>query len=196
MSKRPVLIPTFSMIVMLSSLDVFAHTINHDLEQTYSRAYLFLFILGRLLPFIGLGILAFKSNTIEKIFQIRWPFFICLLLGIILGYHLHHDFSVSIINQIGLIFIGILLIFTKNTQHNLISVTFFLFGSSLGFEYGSNFLHTENLMWLYIMTLGAGSIIFVLLNNVRIIGNNKFLILLNIFSLFLIISGIVLVLIS
>jgi len=196
MKIRPFLILTILSLAMLSSIDVFAHTISRDLEQTYSRAYLFLFVLARLLPFIGLGILAYKTTAEGKAFQIRWSFYVCLFLGLVLGYYLHHDFSVSILNQVGLIFIGVLLILIKNTDHKLISGTFLLFGSSLGFEYGSNFLHTVNLMWFYFLTLGAGSIIFILLNNIRIIGNSKFQIPLNIFSLFLIVSGIVLVLIS
>ena len=182
--------------IMIFSIDVSAHTISRDLELTYSRAYLLLFVLARLLPFIGLGILAFKTNTKGKTFQIRWQFFVCLLLGLIIGYHLHHGFSLSILNQVGLIFIGVLLIFTKSTEHKLILGTFLLFGLSLGFEYGRSFLHTENFMWFYILTLGAGSIIFILLNNFRIIGNPKFQIPLNIFSLFLIVSGIVLVLLT
>ena len=196
MRRRHFLIPTILLFAMLSFFDVSAHTISRDLEQTYSRAYLLLFILARLLPFVGLGILAFKTNTKGKTFQIRWQFFVCLLLGLIIGYHLHHGFSISILNQVGLIFIGVLLIFIKSTESKLIFGTFILFGSSLGFEYGRSFLHTENFMWFYILTLGAGSVIFTLLNNFRIIGNPKFQIPLNIFSLFLIVSGIVLVLLS
>ena len=196
MRRRHFLIPFILLFAMLSFIEAYAHTISRDLEQTYSRAYLLLFVLARLLPFVGLGILAFKTNTKEKTFQIRWQFFVCLFLGLLLGYHLHNDFSFSILNQVGLIFIGILLIFTKSTEHKLILGTFLLFGLSLGFEYGRSFLHTENFMWFYILTLGAGSGIFALLNNFQIIGNPKFQIPLNIFGLFLIVSGIVLVLLS
>jgi hypothetical protein len=99
-------------------------------------------------------------------------------------------------NKLGLIFIGGLLIFTKNTMHGVVKGAFFIFGLTLGFEYGRSFLHTESLLWFYILTLGAGSLIFILLNNYRIIGNPKLQAPLNVFSLFLIVSGIVLVLLA
>jgi hypothetical protein len=99
-------------------------------------------------------------------------------------------------NRVGLIFIGVLLIFTKNTEHKLIERAFYIFGLTIGFEYGRSFLHTESLLWFYILTLALGSISFIILNNFRIIGNPRLQIPLNIFSLFLIISGLLLVLLS
>lgn len=196
MRNTYILIPIIFIISILFYTDLAAHTISHDLEQTYSKAYFQLFFISKLLPFIGLGILAFNTSVKGKVFQIRWPFFITLGLGLIIGCHNHYDFSTSMLNKLGLIFIGGLLMFTKNTINDLSKRGFFIFGISLGYEYGGNFMHTESLMWFYILTLSAGSIIFMVLNNIRIIGNPTLQVPLNIFSLFLILAGIALILLT
>lgn len=196
MRKTHILIPIILIISILFCTDLAAHTISHDLEQTYSKTYFQLFFISKLLPFIGLGILAFNPSVKGKGFQVRWLFFITLGLGLIVGYYNHSDFSLSMFNKVGLIFIGGLLIFTKNTNQDLSKRAFFIFGISLGFEYGGNFMHTESLMWFYILTLCVGISIFIVLNNVRIIGNPKLQIPLNIFGIFLIPAGIAMVLLA
>lgn len=196
MSKRHFLIPVFILISFLSSTGLFAHTISQELEQTYINAYLPIFIVAKILPFIGLGILAFNTNVEGSILQIRWQFFVALFLGLGLGYQIHSDFTTSMMNKVGLILIGVLLIFIKNTEHKLIERAFYIFGLAIGFEYGRSFLHTESLLWFYILTLALGSVSFIILNNFRIIGNPRLQIPLNIFSLFLILSGLLLVLLS
>ncbi len=196
MNNKYFLTPSLFLIFFLSSNCVFAHTISHDIEQAYIKAYLPLFFLAKILPFIGLGILAFNANFSGRSLQIRWQFFAALFLGLVLGYQIHNDFTTSMLNKVGLIFIGVLLIFTKNTAHNLIKSTFYILGLTLGFEYGRSFLHTESFLWFYLLTLGLGSLSFIVLNNLRIIGNPKLQIPLNIFSLFLILSGLVLILVT
>ena len=196
MRIRHFLIPITFLIAMLSSIDISAHTISQDLEQTYIKSYFPLFFVAKMLPFIGLGILAFNTNVEGKVLQIRWQFFVAMFFGLILGYYMHNDFTTSMVNKVGLIFIGGLLIFTKNTINGVVKGAFFIFGLTLGFEYGKSFLHSESLLWFYILTLVTGGIIYIFLNNIRIIGNPMLQIPLNIFSLFLIISGIILVLLT
>ena len=174
----------------------FAHTISQDLEQTYINSYIPLLFLAKMLPFIGLGILAFNSSAKGKIIQIRWQFFAAMFLGVVLGYNLHLDITTTMINKVGLVLIGALLIFTKNTNNRFVERAFFVFGATLGFEYGSHFLHTQDLLWYYVLSLGIGSLAFIFLNNFRVIGNPKLQLPLNVFSLFLIVSGIVLVLLA
>lgn len=181
---------------ILISTNSYAHTISRDLEQTYINSYFPLFFLARILPFLGLGILAFNTKIQKQVFQLRWLFFVFLLLGLIIGYHVHHNFTTLIANKAGLIVIGALLIFTKNTMHDFVKGAIFIFGLSLGFEYGRSFLHSQDFLWYYVLSLGIGSLTFILLNNFRIIGNPKLQIPLNILSLFLIVSGIVLVLLA
>lgn len=181
---------------ILISSSSFAHTISRDLEQTYINSYFPLFFLAKLLPFIGLGVLAFNPNDEDNVFQFRWQFFAAMFPGLVLGYYLHNDFTTSMVNKVGLIFIGILLLFTKNTNNRAVVIVFFIFGITLGFEYGRHFLHTRDFMWYYAISLVVGSLTFILLNNFRIIGNPKLQAPLNVFSLFLIISGIVLVLLA
>lgn len=196
MKKTHILIPIIITISMLFCADLAAHTIGHDLEQTYSKTYFQLFFISKLLPFIGLGILAFDPSVMRKSFQLRWLFFITLSLGLLVGYFFHSDFSLSMFNKVALIFIGGLLIFTKNTNQNLSKSACYIFGISLGFEYGGDFMHTESLMWFYILTLSVGILIFIVLNNVRIIGKPKLQVPLNILSIFLILAGIAMVLLT
>lgn len=196
MRKTYSLIPVIFIITTLFCTNLAAHTINHELEQTYSEAYFQLFFISKLLPFIGLGILAFNPLSKTSGLQIRWPFFIFLGLGLIIGYHNHYEFSVSMLNKVGLAFIGGLLIFTKNTNHNVTKRAFPIFGLTLGFEFGGSLMHTESLMWFYILTLGAGSIIFMVLNNFRIIGNPRLQIPVTFFGLILILAGIALILLT
>ena len=194
MRKKYFLISFIFVIAWLLYSDLFAHTIPHDIEQAYSKTYLPLFFFAKLLPFLGLGILAFNTSAKGRVIQIRWQFFVALIPCLVLGYLLHSEMTTSMMNKVGLVLIGILLIFIKNTNNRFIERSFFIFGATLGFEYGRNFLHTENFMWYYVFSLGAGSLAFILLNNFRIIGNTKLQIPLQIFSIFLIISGIILVL--
>lgn len=196
MRKKHFLISFIYVIAWLLYSDLSAHTIPHDLEQAYGRTYLPLFFFVKLLPFLGLGILAFNTTAEGRVIQIRWQFFAAMILGLVLGYQLHNDMTTSMINKVGLVLIGILLIFTKNTNNRFIERSFFIFGATLGFEYGRHFLHTEDYMWYYVLSLITGNLFFILLNNFRIIGNIKLQIPLQIFSIFLIITGIILVLLA
>jgi hypothetical protein len=186
----------FLLIALFTSIDLSAHTINKELEQTYSETYFLLFFISSLLPFIGLGILAFNPQKKGATFQFSWPFFIFLTLGLIIGFILHDNFSTVLLNKIGLVLIGGLIIFIKDTNYKWINIVLIIFGVSLGIEYGQYFLHTESLMWFYALTFASGILLFTGLNNIRIIGNSKLQIPLNILSLFLILSGIILILLT
>lgn len=176
--------------------DLYAHTIPHDLEQSYINTYLPLFFFAKLLPFIGLGILAFNTSLKGRSIQIRWQFFVALALGFALGYFTHTEFTTAAINKVGLVLIGILLIVAKNTSTRFIEIFIFAFGATLGFEYGRYFLHTEDFIWYYVLSLGAGGLVYILLNNFRIIGKTKLQMPLQIFGVFLILSGLLMVLLT
>ncbi len=183
------------LLALLVSAPTFAHTINQHMEQMYGIAYLPIFICARLLPFIGLGLLAHdsqKSNT----FQVHWRFFAALFFGLALGLNWHGGHFISMINNVGIIAIGILLLFVNKSSNKHLLKSFLIFGITIGYENGLFIEHSDDFRWMYISILASGVCLFLILNNIHFIGNHKRKIFLNMAGVIFILLGVFLVLLS
>jgi len=175
---------------------LFAHTISQHLEELYGDTYLPFYIISKLLLFVGLGMLAFNIKKIKSPFQFRLLFFASIIPGMILGFHVEGGDFTLMYNNIGILLAGVLLLFNFDTSTRRFDNLFLLFGLTIGFEYGRYISHTGDLVWFYIILLSSGLIVFLLLNNLRFIGNSKRNYLRYGAALFLIIVGIIVVLLT
>ncbi len=183
-------------LALFLSLPIYAHTINQQIEELYGQTYLPLFILAKVLPFIGLGLIAYKTNEIKKWPQVRYPFLVALFIGITIGMAAEVGNTAMIVNTLSPIIIGILILFVKNTANKKFDVLFILMGISLGIEHGMMISHAHEIRWLFISLLALGFLLFITLNNIHLIGNPKRKIAVYTISLFMILFGIGMVLLT
>lgn len=194
MKLKFLLIRFLFIFAICTSAEISAHTITPSLERTYIDTYLPIFFLAKLIPFIALGMLAYSDDAKGNI--LRSNFFVVLAIGIFTGVLIHIDLPIFLLNGIGVILAGIFLIYTKKTESSLTKYFILLFGLVLGFGYGKNFLHADNLWWFYILTLSIGCVFFIFLKKINFIGNPRLQIIINIASILIILSGIAMVLLS
>ncbi len=151
-------------IYLLIPQNIFAHTIGQHLEELYEKAYLPLFVLVRLLPFIGLGVLAGSHRLKNYPIKYSWLFLFSIVTGLIFGTFVDGGNIIPMINKVGIIFIGFLITLNKNVAaHGLISILI-LFGLTLGFEYGMYMAKTHEFREFYIILLMAGILLFAVMN--------------------------------
>lgn len=180
---------------MLISTSAVAHTINQDMEHMYGTAYMPFFICARLLPFVGLGLMAHDPLK-SKSFQINWRFFLALIFGTALGFVWHGGHSVSMLNNMGIIAISMLLLFINSASNKYLLGSFLLLGLTIGYENGLYISHSEHFRWMYISILGGGICLFLGLNNMYLVGNPIRKIWLNIAGIAFLVLGIFIVLLS
>lgn len=186
----------FLFFVLTIPSNTYGHTISQHLEELYDDTYLPFYIISKLLLFVGLGMLAFNNKKIKSPFQFRMLFFASIIPGMILGFLIEGGDFTLMYNTIGISLTGVLLLFNFNTSARIFDCLFLLFGLTVGFEYGKYISHTSDLVWFYIILLLCGGIIFLLLNNLRFIGNSKRNYLRHGVALLLIISGLIVVLLT
>jgi len=196
MRKPYFLIVSDILIFIFLPLISFGHTINQHLEELYGELYLPLFIIGGLLPFIGLGVLAFNPTSRKKRVQVKWPFIISLFLGLILGLIVREGDFNMLVNKIAILVCGFLLLFAGEPFSAKINLLFILLGITVGFENGMYIMHTYEFMWLFLSIFISGIILFLFLNNIQFIGLPKRKMMQFALSLFLILSGIILILLT
>lgn len=183
-------------IFILLPLISFGHTINQHLEELYGELYLPLFIIAELLPFIGLGTLAFNPASSRKQFQVKWPFLISLCSGLILGLIVREGDFTLIVNKIAILACGFLLLFAGESFSAKINFLFILLGITIGFENGLYIIQASEFMWLFISIFFSGILIFLFLNNIQLIGQPKRKMIQFAMALILILSGVVLILLT
>lgn len=186
----------FLFFVLTIPSNTYAHTISQHLEELYGDTYLPFYIISKLLLFVGLGMLAFNNKKIKSPFQFRLLFFASIVPGMILGFLIEGGDFILMCNIISISLAGVLLLFNLNTSTHIFDGLFLFFGLTVGFEYGKYISHTSDLLWFYIILLLCGLIVFLLLNNLRFIGNSRRNYLRHGVALFLIISGIIVVLLT
>lgn len=186
----------FLFFVLTIPSNTYAHTISQHLEELYGDTYLPFYIISKLLLFVGLGMLAFNNKKIKSPFQFRLLFFASIVPGMILGFLIEGGDFILMCNIISISLAGVLLLFNLNTSTHIFDGLFLFFGLTVGFEYGKYIRHTSDLLWFYIILLLCGLIVFLLLNNLRFIGNSRRNYLRHGVALFLIISGIIVVLLT
>lgn len=145
----------------------FAHTISQHLQELYGETYLPLFIIAKLLPFIGLGMLSYKSGKSLIPFPNFWMLLTGIFLGIILAF-IHENLSFFFIaNNFQVILLGFLLLIISKPNRLTIQLLLIIAGVSLGYEYNLNIAHAKEFKWLFVGLLITGLSIFILLSRVH-----------------------------
>lgn len=145
----------------------FAHTISQHIEELYGKTYLPVFIIAKLLPFIGLGMLSFNQGHSRISLNNHWVLFSGIVLGILFSF-IHENLSIFFIgNSFGIILLGILLLLTRNPNKEFVQLILLIAGISLGYEYGINIAHAMEFKWLFIGLLIVGLSIFMLLCQIQ-----------------------------
>jgi hypothetical protein len=136
---------------------VYAHIINSNLGHSYGTIYTVLYFIAKVIPFIGLGILAqFPARKIG-FSRILWEFLAMLGAGIVLGYHFHDYFATAYFNYFLTVIIGVLIIFYSGKHTAAIRSLIILSCLPLGFEFGLHFGHAD--AWLsYMIAISMTSI--------------------------------------
>ena len=169
-----------------------AHTISEQLEALYGETYLPLFVIAKLLPYIGLGTLAYEPGG--KFLQSKWLFICGIAIGFLLGFYLETNHNILFLNKIGIVFIGILILFSGKINRKFISVLIAFFGLSLGYENGISIAHTHDFLWVYIAILTMGIVLYSVLTTIQFIGNPKRNVIRFAIGFFMILSGLFVVL--
>ena len=143
-----------------------AHTINQHLEELYGQAYLPFFIIAKLLPFLGMGILCYHRDTSYRLRHNWW-----LLLGLGAGglLSIFHESLMFffIANNFGIIILGFLLLMLSRSNQSFVAFLFLCYGISLGYEYSLNISHAREFTWLFIGLLTIGYLVYLLLSRVH-----------------------------
>jgi hydrogenase/urease accessory protein HupE len=187
MRKYQLLISVLALSI-IGNTNIYAHTINQHLEELYGETYLPLFVLARLLPFIGLGMLAFNTNT--KRFKIKWYFIIVLAVGVFLGFFIEVDGFIYWFNNLSVIASGIILLTVTKSEKKWLYGLLVIFGITLGFEHGIYIAHTQAFRWLYLMILASDLMVFLLLSSIQFIGHPRRKMIVYFTGIFLILFGI------
>ena len=169
-----------------------AHTISEHLEALYGETYLPLFVIANLLPYIGLGTLAYVPG--EKFLQSRWLFICGIAIGFLLGFYLDTNHYILFLNKIEIVFIGFLILFYTKANRKFISVLGVCFGITLGYENGISLAHTHDFKWVYIAIVTMGIVLYLILSTIQFIGRPKRNVIRFAIGLFMILSGLFVVL--
>ena len=169
-----------------------AHTISEHLEALYGETYLPLFVIAKLLPYIGLGTLAYAPG--EKFLQSRWLFICGIAIGFLLGFNLVTNHYILFLNKIEIVFIGFLILFYTKANRKFIGVLGVFFGITLGYENGVSLAHTHDFKWVYIAIVTMGVVLYLVLSTIQFIGRPKRNVIRFAIGLFMILSGLFVVL--
>jgi hypothetical protein len=149
-----------------------AHTISQHLQELYGQAYMPLFILARLFPFIGLGLLAPKAEPEKSRATGYWPLFASLGAGLILGFFLSVPDFVIIINKSSILFIGFVLFFPSQRFRIFKQIMMATIALTIGIEYGLSISQASEFGWLHILLLITGLLLFHLTNMLKLNARN------------------------
>jgi len=163
-------------ILILQTLpfhSVYGHTIGSSLGHSYGTVYTILYFIGRIIPFIGLGILAKYPARQIGYSAILWQFIATLGTGIVLGYHFHDYLSTAYFNYFLTAGIGFLMLFYTGKYPFAIRSIILLCCLPLGFDFGLHFNHAD--AWLgYMISICVTAIVaFLLLTKIFIKFNNR-----------------------
>lgn len=153
----------FSLLV-ISTHSADAHAINKHLEELYGASYLPFFIFAKLLPFIGLGLLAKKLTLSITNPQMPVFFILGITIGLVTAFQFEGFESAFLINNISIILSGILLLIPGNITNRLFVGLLLFFGLTLGYEHGLYLSHAHKFTWLYLLILGSGIAVFAVLS--------------------------------
>ena len=179
---------------IVGNTNIYAHTISRHIEELYGDTYLPLFILGKLLPFLGLGMLSFGIKAFKM--PINKLFVFVFMIGIALGF-LFNGFALAfLLNNLAVLAIGVILLaFTVNLRY-WIAGLFMLFGLSMGYEHGLYISHAHDFTWVYISIAGLRLLLFFLLRKTSFIRNPRRKILVYSMGIFMVLAGITLILLA
>jgi len=165
--SRLFLITQVYIIIIVTPRFLYAHTISQHLEELYGESYLPLFIIAKILPFIGLGMLSSNKGNSFLSLKNYWMFIVGICLGVLLSQWSHELNYFFIANNLGIVIIGLLLL-VMNLRHKIFIQLFVLLaGCTLGYEYNLNIVHADEFRWLFISLFLAGIAIFLILNQIQ-----------------------------
>lgn len=164
MKKKHFLILILLFIVFIYPTSSNAHTISQHLEELYGQTYLPLFIIAKLLPFIGLGMLANATKSSQKNMGNQWFFILAIIAGIAIGYYFDVLQTLLVANKMSILIVGVLLLILNRPINFIAKILMIFFGCSLGYEYGLNIAHAVEFKWLFLLLLSIGISIFLTLS--------------------------------
>jgi len=167
MRKTHFLFSCILLTVIIIPQITFAHTISQHLKELYDETYLPVFIIAKLLPFIGLGMLSFSSGKSLIPLSNHWMLLTGIFLGIILAFIRENLSLFFIANNFEIILLGLLLLIISKPNRLTIQLLLIIAGISLGYEYNLNISHAKEIGWLFVGLLIAGLSIFILLSRVH-----------------------------
>ncbi|MDZ7608464.1 MAG: hypothetical protein U5K79_23405 [Cyclobacteriaceae bacterium] len=134
------------LMVALAPHLAFAHTIDSSLGHSYSTVFVVVYFLARILPFVGLGIMAKYPARQMGYLKFSWQFIAMLGAGIVLGYHFHDYLSTAYFNYFLIVAFGFLMYFNSGKHPAAIRSMILISCLPLGFDFGSHFSHAD--AWL------------------------------------------------
>ena len=196
MSKRCCFFVLSVLAILINPRQGFAHTISQHIQEMYGQAYLPLFILGALLPFVGPGVLAGKVSAGKKQFAIHLPLLLSVALGALGGFYIEVPEFILIFNRVSILLIGIVLVTVRGSVRSISKIFTVVLGLTLGMESGMYIDHGMEYRWLYILILAFGLLTFHIFSNIRFGQKTKAASFHLITGILLILSGLIVVLLT
>jgi len=188
------LLLVISILLVFSSSSLYAHTISSSLGHSYSSIYVIIYFASRVLPFIGLGILANYPSRQIGYSRMLWEFFTMLGTGIILGYLFHDYLSTAYFNYFLTVGIGVLMIFYAGKFPLAIRSFIILSCLPLGFDFGMHFNHSDAWLGYMIAILIVAMAAFMGLSKLFMKLNNHYLWVQQTLGGLLVMAGVLLIL--
>jgi len=197
MRKLPFLLSLLllSFMLLIPHLTL-AHTISQHLEELYGETYLPLFIIAKLLPFIGLGMLSYDQGSSKIPWKNQRMLLIGILPGIILSYFTEDLQFLLIMNKVEILLFGFLLLIINRPKKFSIQMIILIAGISLGYEYGINTAHAREFKWLFISLLLIGVSIFLVLNRFQFFRNGVMNLIRISSGILLVVAGLIVILLT
>ena len=167
MRKTCILLSGILLLLSFIPHATFAHTISQHLGDLYGQTYLPVFIIAKILPFIGLGMLAYDQGKSRIPIKNHWMVFIGVSTGGLLSLIQENLDFIFIMNNVGIVIFGLLLIFITTPNKQSIQLVLLLAGVTLGYEYGLNISHSIEFKWLFSSILAVGLVLFIVLSRVQ-----------------------------
>lgn len=167
MRKTCILFSNILLVLSFIPQVTFAHTISQHLAELYGQTYLPVYIVAKILPFIGLGMLAFNQGKSSIPFKNHWILFMGISLGAILSFLNETLDFIFMTNNVGIVISGLLLIIITTPNKQIIQLILVVAGVTLGYEYGINISHSMEFKWLFSSILAAGLTLFMVLSRIQ-----------------------------
>ena len=159
-------------------------------------SYLPLFILSKVIPFVGLGLIAGEANFRRSFLSIDIIFILTLFLGFLLAFATSELSIFLFINNFLILVLGSMMLSIERLNGWLKMTILILAGFSLGYEYALDIFKFDEFRWMFSALLGTGLISYLILTRMRIFSNSSWKALRFILGVFFVGMGIIVVLLT